>query len=110
MTSTIARLVNPWRFKREAAEEARVAELRRRDGEDCRRCRRPIRFDLPAGHDQGPKIQFLSGETRAPDNCCLTHRRCNADGLDVTQEVQDRLRRKNEAELFAKSRRRGKAA
>ena len=97
--SIIARYVNPWKFKREQEQLQRVAELRRRDGEDCRRCRRRMRFDLPAGHDLAPTIeQIPSGET------CLTHVRCNAQGADNTAEVTARVRRKNEAELFAKSR------
>ena len=97
--SIIARYVNPWKFKREQEERQRVAELRKRDGEDCRRCRRPMRFDLTAGHDLGPKIEAIpSGEL------CLTHVRCNAQGADNTAEVTAGVRRKNEAELFAKSR------
>src|SRR5690349_18280876 len=99
--SIIARYLNPWKFKREQEELQRVAELRQRDGDDCRRCRRPMRFDLTAGHDQGPRIENTpTGEQ------FLTHLRCNAKGADNTAEVTARVRRKNEAELFANSRRR----
>ena len=37
--------LNPWRLKRERAA-ARIAALRARDGDNCVRCRRPMRFDL----------------------------------------------------------------
>ena len=45
----IARYVTPWKYKRERELLQRVAELRARDGDNCLRCRRPIRFDLPPG-------------------------------------------------------------
>lgn len=108
--SIIARYVNPWKYKREQEEAARIAALRQRDGEDCRRCRRPMRFDLTPGHDLGPKVEEVAptpeGETPALESLCLTHRRCNAAGQDNTAEVAERARRKNEAELFARSRKR----
>jgi len=44
--------------------------------------------------------------TAALEALCLTHRRCNAAGADNTAEVTERARRKNEAELFARSRKR----
>jgi hypothetical protein len=105
--SIIARYANPWKYRREQDELQRVAALRSRDGEDCRRCRRPMRFDLPSGHDLGPKVEPIApipaDDAPALENLCLTHRRCNAEGLDVTREVVERVRRKNEAELFAKA-------
>ena len=109
----IAKYVTPWKYRREQ-EAQRLHALRKRDGDDCRRCRRPMRFDLPRGHDLGPKVeQFASasaGEEVALEQLCLTHGRCNAEGADNTQEVQDRVRRKSEADLFAKSRRKKSAA
>jgi hypothetical protein len=99
--SIIARYLNPWKFKREQEALQRVAELRQRDGDDCRRCRRPMRFDLTAGHDLGPKIENIPKGGQ-----CLTHVRCNAQGADNTAEVTARVRRKNEAELFVNSRKR----
>lgn len=106
--SIISRYVNPWKYKREQEELRRIALLRQRDGDDCRRCRRPMRFDLASGNDLAPKVEEIEpatgGEAQSLDNICLTHRRCNADGVDVTREVVERVRRKNEAELFAKSR------
>ncbi|MFL6726353.1 MAG: hypothetical protein ACJ8FS_07560 [Sphingomicrobium sp.] len=108
--SIIARYVNPWKFRREAEEAERVAALRKRDGDDCRRCRRAMRFDLPDGHDQRACVQPIEfgadASAQILDNLCLTHRRCNAASADVTTEVTERIRRKNEAELFAKSRKR----
>ena len=108
--SIIARYVNPWKHRRQQEELQRIASLRQRDGDECRRCRRPVRFDLTTGHDFGPKIEQVLptpvGEPPALDNLCLTHRRCNAEGLDVTREVVERVKRKNEAELFANSRKR----
>jgi hypothetical protein len=110
--SMVARYVTPWKYRR-AQEAARVAELRARDGDDCRRCRRPMRFDLPRGHDAGPRIQDVETVANGPpspiDNQCLCHGRCNGVGADYTAEVQERRRRENEAKLFAKSRSRKSA-
>jgi hypothetical protein len=109
-SSILARYVNPWKFKREQEQLQRIAELRGRDGDDCRRCRRPMRFDLSSGHDLMPKIEAVAatpdGEEPVLDNLCLTHRRCSAEGVDLTREVLERVRRKNEADLFVKSRKR----
>jgi hypothetical protein len=97
----------PWTVRREKERQQRVAALRQRDGDDCRRCRRPMRFDLVAGHDLGPKVERIeSGDIDAFENFCLTHMRCNAQSADNTAEVTERVRRKNEAELFTNSRRR----
>lgn len=104
----IAKYVNPWKFRREQ-DEARLRALRQRDGDDCRRCRRPMRFDLPDGHDLGARVEQLLSGGEWIDNLCLTHRRCIPESADVTREVQDRVRRKSEAELFAKSRTRRRA-
>lgn len=99
--SIIARYLNPWKFKREQEERRRVGELRERDGDDCRRCRRSMRFDLRTGHDLSPRIEDVPSGGQ-----CLTHVCCNARGADNTAEVTARVRRKNEAELFASSRKR----
>ena len=110
MSSSIARFVSPFRYRREQEEAARVSALRGRDGDDCRRCRRVIRFDLPAGHDQGALVQPIlygsEGAEASFDNLCLTHLRCNAASADNTDEVTERIRRKQEAELFSKARKR----
>jgi hypothetical protein len=110
MSISIARLVSPWKYRRDQAEAARVKALRQRDGDDCRRCRRPMRFDLPAGHDQGASVQPILYDVAATDipldNLCLTHRRCNAASADNTVEVTERIRRKQEAELFSRARKR----
>ncbi len=101
----LARYLSPWTFKR-AREQQRLDALRARDGDDCRRCRRPLRFDLPRGHDLGPKVEPIVPMTAkgpAPlEALCLCHARCNAAGADHTDEVQERVRRKSEAELFAR--------
>ena len=107
--ASLNRYLNPWKFKREQEELHRVAELRSRDGDHCRRCRRPMRFDLPTGHDLAPKIHDIA-PSRIADTApslealCLCHTRCNAAGADHTPEVKERVRRKNEAELFARRR------
>ncbi|HZC37539.1 MAG TPA: hypothetical protein VE221_02560 [Sphingomicrobium sp.] len=109
----IARYLNPWKYKREQ-ERQRVQSLRQRDGDDCRRCRRPMQFDLPPGHDMGPRVEEIApGPADGPeqlDNQCLCHRRCNAESADYTREVQDRVRRKAEADLLSKSRKRKRKA
>ena len=102
----LARYVTPRKFRREQQEQ-RVAALRQRDGDHCRRCRRPIRFDLPRGHDSGPMIEQTasqnSGEA-AFEDLCLCHGRCNAVGADNTDEIAERIRRKGEAALLTRSR------
>jgi hypothetical protein len=106
--TTIARYVTPWKFRREQMEQ-RVAALRQRDGDNCRRCRRPLRFDLPPGHDKAPKVEHitpkvLEEEEETLENLCLCHGRCNAAGADNTGEVSERIRRRSEAELLSRSR------
>lgn len=104
-SSTIEKYVNPWRFRREQERLGRIAALRERDGDNCRRCRRPMRFDLPRGHDLGPKlVEFAAGNMDALGNLCLTHVCCNAQGADNTAEVTERARRKNEADLLSRNR------
>jgi hypothetical protein len=108
----LAKYVTPWRFRREQ-EEQRLAALRQRDGDNCRRCRRPIRFDLTPGHDKGPKVEcIVPGQDGEPqlEALCLCHVRCNAAGADNTDEVTERIRRKSEAALLSKSRKAKKRA
>ena len=110
----IARYVTPWDSKREKEEQQRVAELRQRDGDNCRRCRRPIRFDLPRGNDKGPKIDTIALSAAdipaSNESLCLCHGRCNADSGDNTLEVTERVRRRSEAALFARARKVRKAS
>jgi len=108
---SIARYLNPWKLKRERAAE-RVRVLRQRDGDHCARCRRQLRFDLPDGHDQAPKIEPKpkSQEGDALAGLCLCHTRCNQAKIDHTGEVAERIRRNAEAELFAKARGRKRKA
>ena len=99
--------LNPW-HRRRAKAAAQVAALRQRDGDSCARCRRPMRFDLAAGHDQGPAVEpVMPGATGSGDplgNLRLCHPRCSPAGVDRTEEVTLRVRRKNEAALFGKAR------
>ena len=105
--SLVARLINPWAHRRAQLAE-QVQALRSRDGDACTRCRRPMRFDRPAGHDLGPRIETIvpaaSGAAPALDNQCRCHGRCNGVGADNTVEVLERIRRQNEADLFANAR------
>ncbi|HSR00653.1 MAG TPA: hypothetical protein VLM36_12165 [Sphingomicrobium sp.] len=105
--STIRKYVTPWKFRREQAQR-RIAALRERDGDICRRCRRPMRFDLPHGHDKGPAIESIVAgndlQDEALDDYFLCHVRCNAAGADNTAEVTERIRRRSEAELFSRPR------
>ena len=109
----IARFTIPGMFKRNQ-QRLRLAELRRRDGDNCRRCRRPLRFDLPPGHDQAPTILPIGPNSKggALDSLCLCHVRCNGVTVDNTAEVQERLRRKAERRPRAQeaSRRKGAEA
>jgi hypothetical protein len=108
--SIIAKYVTPWKYRLERAEQQRVDALRHRDGDNCRRCRRPIRFDLPSGHDKAPLVEpvFVAAHVEAEDldSLCLTHVRCNAAGEDHTDEVTERIRRRSEADLLSRSRKR----
>jgi hypothetical protein len=111
MTSTLFKYLRPWSLKRERLAQ-QLAALRARDGDDCARCRRPIRFDRPAGHDMAPRIESLGSEHRATsiESLCLTHGRCNAQGQDHTDVVNDRLRLAREAQLLSKRRSKRRAA
>ena len=103
----IAKYVTPWKYKREQEEATRLRALRERDGENCARCRRPMRFDLPAGHDQGARLEPVVPGTAKDkdglDNLRLCHGRCNPVGVNHTDEVLHRARLKNEAALFARA-------
>src|SRR5260370_25776030 len=107
MSTSIARFVSPLKYRRQQGEAERVRALRQGDGDECRRCRRSMRFDLPSGHDQGAYVQQVLFQTKggslALENLCLTHLRCNVAQADNTAEVTDRIRRKQEAELFSKA-------
>ncbi|MGZ2412052.1 5-methylcytosine-specific restriction endonuclease McrA [Sphingomonas sp. F9_3S_D5_B_2] len=107
----LTRYLNPWKFRRQEREQ-RVQELRGRDGDNCTRCRRPMRFDLPDGHDQAANIEhvvpIVNGGASEPGNQCLCHGRC-AGGADHTAEVQERRRRENEAKLLSRARPSSKA-
>ncbi len=95
----IAKYLNPWMFMRDKKRE-RFAALRERDGDDCWRCKRPMHFDLPRGHQQAPTIEHLKpsskGGTNELGNLCLCHARCNWAMADSTPEVKERMRRKAE--------------
>ena len=107
MYTSFAKYLKPWKLRQERETE-RLRIVRARDGDVCARCRKPMRFDLPAGHDQGARIELIvpkdAGGSAALDNLRLFHRRCNSSGTDHTAEVSERMQRKNEAALFAKSR------
>jgi hypothetical protein len=110
---SLSRFVNPWKHRRE--ERLRqIDALRQRDGDICRRCRRPIRFELPAGHDLGVQIAEMPRAANAGADAlagqCLTHGRCNAAGQDHTHLVSERLRPQREADLFVKARNKRRAA
>jgi hypothetical protein len=91
---SIVRYLSPWKLSREEARQ-RLEALRRRDGDDCRRCRRPMRFDLPRGHDAAPKLEPIltaaNGSASELDNLCLCHTRCTAAGADHTAQVLERV-------------------
>ena len=111
--SVLAKYLSPWSFRRDKEHAERVDAIRKRDGDTCRRCRRPLRFDLPRGHERAPKIESVApqveGEPQLLDDLCLTHSRCIAAGANHTEEVTERVRRKNEAELFASVREKRRA-
>jgi hypothetical protein len=105
--SFLARYVSPWALRRDKEEQRRVAALRSRDGDTCRRCRKELSFDLPDGHDRGARVERIGGgEPGSLDELCLCHARCNAAGADHTDEVTERIRRKSEAALLPAARKR----
>ena len=94
----IIRALAPWNHRRKREAE-QLAAIRTRDGDTCARCRRPIRFDLPPGSDQGARVERAGGAA-----LFLTHGRCHMPGRDDTDAVLERLRPSREAELFASAR------
>jgi 5-methylcytosine-specific restriction endonuclease McrA len=111
--SVIAKYVNPWKFRREQNAQ-RLHALRQRDGDTCSRCKRPMRFDLPAGHELAAKVEAIlpgpAGGTEALDNLVLCHGRCNAQTGDMTAEIRERLRLQREAALFSQERKKRRRA
>jgi hypothetical protein len=103
MGNSIVRFLNPWKARHEEMQR-RFDELRKRDGDNCRRCRRPMRFDLPSGNDSAPALVDLGGGTANLDNLCLCHSRCNAETVDNTVAVQERMKLRLEAEAAAQVR------
>ena len=95
----IAKYLNPWMFVRDKKRQ-RFAAIRQRDGDDCWRCKRPMHFDLPRGHERAPTIEHLTpkskGGTNELGNLRLCHGRCNWAMGDSTLEVKERMRRKAE--------------
>lgn len=65
-----------------------------------------MRFDLPPGHDLSAKVEPVAPGTsgKGLDHLLLCHSRCTAPGLDHTGLVTERVRRRNEAALFARAR------
>jgi hypothetical protein len=103
MANSIVRFLNPWKARQQELQR-RLNELRKRDGDNCRRCRRPMSFDLPAGHDSAPALVDLGGGTSNLDDLCLCHSRCNAETVDNTAEVEQRMKLRLETEAAAQSR------
>ena len=95
----IVKFMNPWMFNRDKTQQ-RFAQLRQRDGDKCWRCYRPMRFDLPRGHDHAPTIEHKlarsRGGTGALDNLVLCHRYCNRLMGDNTPEVKEQMRLRGE--------------
>ncbi|MBA2466187.1 MAG: HNH endonuclease [Sphingomonas sp.] len=98
---TIARYLNFWMFQRDRRQRE-FAELHQRDGDNCWRCKRPMRFDLPRSHPKAPSIEHIMpksrGGTMALGNLCLCHRRCNWELGDKTPEVKERMRLRAEGQ------------
>ena len=113
MSGSIVKYLNPWKLRRERQAE-RLAALRARDGDQCARCRRPLRFDLPAGHDQGFTVEHVARRAASGRDALgdlrLCHPRCNPAGVDHTGEVLHRARLKNEVALFEKAKKKRKKA
>jgi 5-methylcytosine-specific restriction endonuclease McrA len=103
----IVKYFHPWMFMRDKKRQ-RFAELRERDGDHCWRCRRPMQFDLPRGHEKAPTIEHRlpksKGGTNALDNLCLCHGRCNWAMGDATPQVKERMRLRAEEAAVPKRR------
>ena len=104
-SASIIRFLNPRKYRRDREAE-RVRAIKLRDGDKCARCRRPLRFDLPLTHDLAAIVEPAVANPANLDSHHLCHRRCNPSGVDHTGEVTERVRRKSEAALFSKKRKR----
>lgn len=93
--SSIVRLLRPRMFQRDERQR-QLDLLRQRDGDDCRRCRRPLSFDVPSAHHRAPTLQPLApsggGAPMDVNALCLCHVRCNGEPADSTLEVLERVR------------------
>ena len=111
MRTAIVRYLNPWTLRRDKQRQ-RLLELRTRDGDHCGRCKRPMNFDLPPGHDQAPVLVPVGANpgkgSRAIENLRLCHVRCNGVTVDSTAQVQERLRLRAEESVAPRKRAAGR--
>ena len=74
----------------------KFARVRRRDGDDCWRCGRPMRFEGPPNCGKAATIEHVQplsrGGSWALDNLRLCHVGCNRHLGDRTPEEKERMR------------------
>ena len=86
----------PWWIARHRKKKVRLAALRARDGDDCWRCGRPMRFEGPPNRGRAATIEHLrprsQGGTGALDNLRLCHVGCNRHLGAHPPEQKERMR------------------
>lgn len=77
-------------------KKRRFAAIRARDGDDCWRCHRPMRFEGPPNCGKAATIEHITprskGGTDDLDNLRLCHVGCNRHLADHPPEQKERMR------------------
>jgi hypothetical protein len=86
----------PWWMKKHLKKRAKIAEIRQRDGDNCWRCHRPMRFGPPYNVGKSATVELklpkaLDG-TSALENIVLCHVGCNRHLGANTPEQKQRMR------------------
>jgi len=91
----IARYLNPWMFTRER-KRRQFEAVRKRDGDNCWRCHRPMDFSEPRNKAKSATIEHRKprahGGTSALDNLVLCHVGCNRHLGANPPEQKERMR------------------
>lgn len=98
MAKKSAKRFLPWWIRRSLEQRACKAAVRQRDGDNCWRCHRPMRFGPPFNCGKGASVEHLEplsqGGTWALGNLVLCHVGCNRHLGANTPEQKKRMRLK----------------
>ena len=83
-----------WAHRR--LRKRRLAALRARDGDNCWRCRKPMRFEGPPNCGKAATIEHILPRSKGGGdelaNLCLCHPGCNRHLADHSPAQKERMR------------------